>query len=56
MRRSIVRSDYSVHAEAVAASDAELLNLNRGDPLLIGEESAFGLSDRAIVLGRVVYR
>jgi GntR family transcriptional regulator len=52
----IVRSDYAVHAEAADEANATHLNLIPGDPVLIGEEIAFDLADRPIILGRVVYR
>ncbi|MFC4223508.1 GntR family transcriptional regulator [Lysinibacter cavernae] len=52
----VVRSDYAVHAEAVTRDVAAQLNLDEGDPVLIGEETAFDLADRPVILGRVTYR
>ncbi|WGD37519.1 GntR family transcriptional regulator [Lysinibacter sp. HNR] len=52
----VVRSDYAVHAEAVSPEVAQQLDLREGDPVLVGEETAFDLADRPIILGRVTYR
>lgn len=52
----VIRSDYAVHAEAVTVEVATQLNIAEGAPVLVGEEIAFDLSDRPILLGRLTYR
>lgn len=52
----IVRSDYSVRAEAAASDVAELLSIVPGAPVLVGEEIAADVSGTPMNLGRVVYR
>lgn len=52
----IVRSDYAVHAEAADARVAELLDLDAGDPVLVGEQTEYTLGDIPILCGRVIYR
>jgi len=52
----IVRSDYTVHAEAVQAEIAEYLDVIAGDPVLVGEEISSDVSGVPLLLGRVTYR
>lgn len=52
----IVRSDYTVKAEAVGPDIADYLNIDPGAPVLIGEEVASDVARTPIVLGRVTYR
>lgn len=52
----IVRSDYTVKAEAVSPEIADYLGISAGDPVLIGEEIASDVARTPIVLGRVTYR
>ena len=52
----VVRSDYTVHAEAVQSSIARHLDIAPGDPVLVGEEIASDVAGAALLLGRVTYR
>lgn len=52
----IVRSDYSVRAEACGAEIAARLGVEPGSPVLVGEETAAGIDGVPVLLGRVVYR
>lgn len=52
----IVRSSYAVHADAADQSTGDLLRLDPGAPVLVGEEVAYDLADAPILWGRLVYR
>ncbi|MCB2177980.1 MAG: GntR family transcriptional regulator [Actinomycetales bacterium] len=52
----IVRSDYTVRAEAATEQVAGHLDIEPGSPVLVGEEIASDMSGTPIVLGRVTYR
>jgi GntR family transcriptional regulator len=52
----IVRSDYTVHAEAAQEVIARYLKIKPGDPVLVGEEIASDLSGTPLLLGSVTYR
>lgn len=54
--RRIVRSDYTVKAEAARPEIAAYIGIEAGDPVLVGEEVASDVSRTPIVLGRVTYR
>lgn len=52
----VTRSDYSVRADGADTETATLLGLEVGDPVLIGEETTFDLSETPILIARLVYR
>jgi GntR family transcriptional regulator len=52
----LAHSSYSVSAHAADASTAELLRLDPGAPVLVGEEVTYDLADVPILRGRIIYR
>lgn len=52
----IARSDYTVHAEIADDEAADLLSLEPGAAVLIGEEVGFSLDEQPVLIGRVAYR
>jgi GntR family transcriptional regulator len=50
------RCDYTLQAEAATTRIAELLDIDRGAPVLVGVELTFDRQERAISHGRIVYR
>ncbi|MFK4728757.1 GntR family transcriptional regulator [Agromyces mediolanus] len=52
----VVRSDYTVRAEAADADIAGALGIAPGAPVLVGEEIASELGGTPVLLGRVTYR
>lgn len=52
----VVRSDYTVRAEAADEAIAAALGIAAGAPVLVGEETASELSGTPVLLGRVTYR
>lgn len=52
----VVHCSYSVSAHAADASTAELLRLDPGAPVLVGEEVDYDLADVPILWGRIMYR
>lgn len=52
----IVRSHYTVRAEAAAADVAQLLGIATDAPVLVGEELSSDLAGTPVNLGRVTYR
>lgn len=52
----IIRSTYAVNADAADRETGELLRLDPGAPVLVGEEVAYDLADAPILWGRLVYR
>lgn len=51
-----VRSDYALQAQGASTTDAELLELEAGNPVLVGEYTCFDDQDRLFEIGRIVYR
>lgn len=52
----IARSSYTVHAAAADQATAELLDIEPGDPVLIGEELTYADDGSLVLTGRMVYR
>ncbi|MCA0295517.1 MAG: GntR family transcriptional regulator [Actinobacteria bacterium] len=52
----VIRSDYTMHAEAASATIADQLGIGAGTPVLVGDEVAFDIAGLPVVLGQVVYR
>lgn len=52
----VARSNYSVRADAAEDEVAELLQLDPGMPVLVGEEVTFDIGDRPILTGQLTYR
>lgn len=52
----IARSAYSVRADAGSAETAELLGIEPGSPVLVGEEITYGLDGTPILCGVMCYR
>jgi GntR family transcriptional regulator len=52
----IARSSYTVRAEAADESTAQLLDIEPGSPVLIGEEITYTDDGSAALAGRMVYR
>lgn len=52
----VARSNYSVHADSADEQTAELLRLDPGMPVLVGDEVTFDLRDIPILCGRLIYR
>jgi DNA-binding GntR family transcriptional regulator len=51
-----VRSDYVLQAQGASRADAELLELEAGKPVLVGDYKCFDDQDRAFEIGRITYR
>lgn len=52
----VARSNYSVRADSADERTAELLRLDPGMPVLVGEEVTFDLSDLPVLCGQLTYR
>lgn len=52
----VIRSDYTMHAEAATPTTAAQLGIGAGTPVLVGDEVAFDIAGTPVVLGQVVYR
>lgn len=52
----IVRSDYSVRAAAADTGTAAALEIDPGDPVLVGEETAYDAFGTPVLLGSTTYR
>lgn len=52
----IARSSYSVRAEAADEPTADLLRIEAGDPVLIGEELTYTEDGVTVLCGRMTYR
>ncbi|MGX1675453.1 GntR family transcriptional regulator [Streptomyces sp. NPDC055400] len=52
----IARSSYTVHAAAADQATAKLLQIEPGDPVLIGEELTYADDGSLLLSGRMVYR
>lgn len=52
----IARSSYTVRAEAADEAIAELLQIERGAPVLIGEETTYTDEGAPVLTGRMTYR
>jgi GntR family transcriptional regulator len=52
----VVRTDYTIRAEAASTEVADALGLTSGAPVLVGEEVASDLTGSPVLLGRVTYR
>ncbi|MFE2749347.1 GntR family transcriptional regulator [Streptomyces scopuliridis] len=52
----IAHSSYTVHAAAADEATAELLDIEPGDPVLIGEELTYSDDGSPVLTGRMVYR
>ncbi|MEU7834071.1 GntR family transcriptional regulator [Nonomuraea sp. NPDC052129] len=52
----IARSSYTVRADAADAEIARLLQVDRGAPVLVGEEVTYADDGTPILAGRMIYR
>ncbi|MGW3954232.1 GntR family transcriptional regulator [Streptomyces sp. NPDC004752] len=52
----IARSSYSVRAAAADQAIADLLGVQPGDPVLIGEELTYAVDGSPVLAGKMVYR
>lgn len=52
----VARSAYSVQAQAASASDAELLRVEEGSPVLVGREVTYDLAQTPVLTSATVYR
>lgn len=52
----VVRTDYAIRADAAPADVAAALSAAAGDPVLVGEETAYDVAGIPVLLGRVTYR
>lgn len=50
------RSDYALQARGVTESEAELLDLEEGKAVLVGDYKCYDDQDRAFEIGRITYR
>ncbi|MGW2261360.1 GntR family transcriptional regulator [Streptomyces sp. NPDC001780] len=52
----VARSSYTVHAAAADDATAKLLEVEPGDPVLVGEELTYADDGSLVLAGRMVYR
>jgi GntR family transcriptional regulator len=52
----VVRSEYSVRAAGAALDVADLLRLEPGAPVMVGDDITYDINDAPVLCGQVVYR